>query len=248
MKGVVNHITAGHFSLTNMAVNVMLGRGNSWPITIYRDGHAEQHFALEAVAWQAGTKSNYRHIGIEHECRAWEDLTIKQRAKSVEVQSEICRIRGWPAIVRNVTGYEHNQFMATRCPNGKIPWAEIKEGTEVPITQAEFDKMLKASKAKFAPPGHGGATLIQWLTSYDRHRKGYGGRRCTHAEFPIFVKKTGTTAVYMVVPSPLATGNMLVHMSSPAVLNQLRALYGGGRVKNYAASNAIWKLPKLSLS
>lgn len=129
MEGVVDHITAGRFSRTNTPVNVMLGRGNSWTISVFRSGRKEQHFALEAMTWAAGPLSNYRHIQIEHECEVWEDLTPECLASSIEVQGEICRIRGWPAIVRGVTGFEHNEFMATSCPNDKIDWPAIEAGT-----------------------------------------------------------------------------------------------------------------------
>jgi len=129
MAGVVNHITAGRFSASNTPVNVMLGRGNSWQITVYRDGRREQHFALEAMCWGAGPLSNYRHIQIEHEAETWEHLTSVQLGSSIEVQGEICRRQGWPAIVRGVTGFEHNEFMNTICPNDKIPWSAIKTGT-----------------------------------------------------------------------------------------------------------------------
>lgn len=129
MLGVVNHITAGHFSATNTPVKVMEGRGNSWHISIFRNGRKEQNFALEAMCWGAGPLSNYRHIQIEHECNTWEDLTPECLASSIEVQGEICRIRGWPAIVRGTTGHEHNEYMATSCPNDKIPWGAIERGT-----------------------------------------------------------------------------------------------------------------------
>ncbi len=67
MQFIVNHVVAGMFSPSNQPIDVMRARGNSWPITLFRDGHAEQHFPLEAMCWHAGAKANYRSDGIEWE-------------------------------------------------------------------------------------------------------------------------------------------------------------------------------------
>ena len=132
MLAIVNHSAEGNFSTTNLPIAVMTARGNSWHITIFNDGRKQQHFPLEGICWHAGTKANYRYIGIEHEGLAGEALTPAQKAATIQVQSEIARFRGWVAVIRNQTGFEHNQFMATSCPSGRIPWAEIEAGTRVP--------------------------------------------------------------------------------------------------------------------
>lgn len=243
MQGVINHITAGHFSASNTPVDVMLGRGNSWPITIFRSGKAEQHFALEAMAWHAGADANWRYDGIEHECNTWENLTVAQLAKSIEVQSEVCRIRGWPAIVRGVTGFEHNEFMSTSCPDGKIPWAAIEEGTE-DMDEATVKALIRSETPKvvFKPPGHSGASLAAWVNSYDKHRKGYGGAKLNHISTPLFIKRSGSSAVYM------AVGGALFHIRSSAIRNEMYKLYGTGTTKTLPESNPIWTLPKFSIS
>lgn len=131
MRFIVNHSAEGYFG-TQSPSSVMRARGNSWHITIYQNGHTVQSYPLEAVCWHSGPKGNFGGIGIEHEGKAGEALTPAQLASTIRVQSEIARLRGWAAVIRNQTGFEHNQFMATSCPSGRIPWAAIEAGTKVP--------------------------------------------------------------------------------------------------------------------
>lgn len=132
MQFIVNHVVAGMFSASNQPNDVMRARGNSWPITLFRSGRAEQHFPLEAMAWHAGAKANYRGIGIE-----WEGgtnhsgPTAAQKAKGIEVEAEIARFRRWANIKKGSTGFEHNDFMSTGCPGFPIPWSALESGTKV---------------------------------------------------------------------------------------------------------------------
>jgi uncharacterized coiled-coil protein SlyX len=129
MLGIVNHSAEGYFGASPSSV--MRARGNSWHLTIYRSGHVVQSYPLEALCWHAGSKANYRYIGIEHEGKAGEPLTTAQLASSIKVNAEIARLRGWASVRRGVTGFEHNDFMATSCPSGRIPWSKIEAGTRV---------------------------------------------------------------------------------------------------------------------
>ncbi len=130
MAGIVNHSAEGYFGTGNPS-SVMRARGNSWHFTVLKNGKVWQHYPLEAMCWHAGSKANYRYIGIEHEGKAGEALTTAQLAATIKLNAAIARNRGWVSIKRGVTGFQHNDFMATSCPSGRIPWSKIEAGTKV---------------------------------------------------------------------------------------------------------------------
>ncbi len=130
MAGIVNHSAEGYFGTGNPS-SVMRARGNSWHFTVLKNGKVWQHYPLEAMCWHAGSKANYRYIGIEHEGKAGEALTSAQLAATIKLNAAIARNRGWISVRRGVTGFQHNDFMATSCPSGRIPWSTIEAGTKV---------------------------------------------------------------------------------------------------------------------
>ena len=132
MTGVVLHSAEGYFGATAPSA-VMRARGNSWCITIYQNGHRVQSYPLEALTWHAGPKANYRYIGIEHEGVAGQPLTGPQQDSQIIVLNEIRDIRGWANVQRGINGFEHNEFMATSCPSGRILWAVTAERTRRPV-------------------------------------------------------------------------------------------------------------------
>jgi len=143
MQFIVNHVVAGMFSNGNKPTDVMRARGNSWCITLYRNGRAEQHFPLEAMCWHAGAKANYRGIGIEWEgTTSHSGPTAAQKAKGIEVESEIARFRGWTNVKKGSTGFEHNYFMSTGCPGFPIPWSALAVGTAVQTPTGIWDDVI----------------------------------------------------------------------------------------------------------
>src|SRR3990167_5647058 len=110
MRFVVNHSAEGYFGSQSPS-SVMRARGNSWPLTIYQNGHTVQSYPLEAICWHAGPRGNFAGIGIEHEGKAGEALTIPQLEATIRVQSEICRIRGWRDIQKEVNGFQHKHVI-----------------------------------------------------------------------------------------------------------------------------------------
>lgn len=130
MLGIVNHSAEGYFGTGNPS-SVMRARGNSWHFTVLKNGKVWQHYPLEGMCWHAGSKANYRYIGIEHEGKAGEALTSAQLAATIKLNAAIARVRGWTSVKYGVTGFEHNDFMATACPSGRIPWSTIEAGTKV---------------------------------------------------------------------------------------------------------------------
>lgn len=163
--GVVNHSAGGYFTYVDPA-SVMRSRGNSWHITIYRDGRRVQHFPLEAMCWGAGPLSNWQHVQIEHEGgppnNPSEPLTTLQLASTIEVQSELCRLRRWPCIKRGVTGFEHNKYMYTDCPSDRIPWLVLETNTKEGAMPPSFKVNYPVVGMATTPKGDG-----YWLVTAD---------------------------------------------------------------------------------
>lgn len=123
VEGVVCHSAEGDWSPTYQPTDTMIQRGVSWPFTVFKDGRVEQHYALDASCWHAGSGTHNRSkVGIEHEGRAGEPLTEVQTAASVALVRWIALTAGWSGLTRRVTLWEHNEVTTTTCPNGRIPW------------------------------------------------------------------------------------------------------------------------------
>ena len=100
----------------------------SWHFTVAKDGAVYQHYPLDAVCWHAGPKANPFYAGIEHEGVAGESLTPEQLAAAVRLVGWIAAVEGWPGLPlewRHRLLFEHNEFMATACPSGRIPWPDL---------------------------------------------------------------------------------------------------------------------------
>lgn len=95
----------------------------SWHFSVMMDGLVQQHYPAEVMTWHARTPANYRYVGIE--CEGNGPLTRIQLDELVELLRWLSTVEQWPVIARSVTLWEHNQFVATLCPSGRIPWPGI---------------------------------------------------------------------------------------------------------------------------
>ena len=100
-------------------------RQASWHFSNPRVGRLLQHYEVEAVAWHAGPVANKLYVGIEHEGIAGQPLTSDQVTNDVGLLKWLSGQEQWPGFARYQTLFEHNEFMATACPSGRIPWAEV---------------------------------------------------------------------------------------------------------------------------
>ncbi len=105
----------------------------SWHFSVFKTGEIEQHYPLNAMCWHAQTPANYFYVGIECEGiggddpAKWEALTSAQVVALTNLLAWIAKQDGWPSFTRDVTLFEHNHFVATACPSGRIPWSNIIE-------------------------------------------------------------------------------------------------------------------------
>lgn len=100
----------------------------SWHFSLTYEGALMQHYPLEAVCWHAGGYANRRWFGIECEGRAGEPLTDAQVVALVKLLKWAAKERSWSGFVlKKDTGtlHEHNWYMATACPSGRIPWTMV---------------------------------------------------------------------------------------------------------------------------
>ena len=126
----------------------LMNRANekSWQFSILKDGRIFQAYPVTAICWHAGNRSaNIAHVGIEHEggplSNTREPLTEKQVDADVRLTLWLKDRFGWPGLRRSRELREHNEFRATACPSGRIPWAEIIRRAE-----EEDDTMATAFK------------------------------------------------------------------------------------------------------
>ena len=124
-KGVVLHSAEG--GLSTMMDILDSGARKSWCFSNPKSGPLLQHYEIEAVTWHAGYEANRLYVGVEHEGMAGELLTPTQIANDIELIRWLDRVEHWPGFERRLTLWEHNEFMATACPIGRIPWASIVE-------------------------------------------------------------------------------------------------------------------------
>ena len=122
-QGVVVHSAEGSLEA---ALGVLDGpRPASWHLTVAKDGRYYQHYPLESITWHAGADANPRYVGIECEGVAGEPLTPEQLATLRSVLDWLEAVDAWPVRERGVTLFEHNEFMPTSCPSGRIPWEQL---------------------------------------------------------------------------------------------------------------------------
>jgi len=143
-KGAVLHSAEGYLE---GAVSVLHGpRQASWHFTLCQDGRVFQHYPLEAITWHAGA-ANDDYVGIEHEGVAGQPLTPPQIEAGVNLLKWIALQDDWPAFERSVTLFEHNEFMATSCPSGRIPWDVLigrLVGPPAPPRNAQLSGLIAA--------------------------------------------------------------------------------------------------------
>lgn len=129
VSGIVNHSAEGYWSIGYTPDDVMQQRSVSWHFSVFRDGHVEQHYPLNASCWHSGNAWGNTHlVGIEHEGRQGDPLTEAQRVASVNLCRWIAQQGGF-YMTRNAprTLWEHNELSSTTCPNGRIPWERYEE-------------------------------------------------------------------------------------------------------------------------
>ncbi len=166
-EGVIEHSAEGY----EAGLRAQLAGGQvSWHFTVYRSGRVEQHYALNASCWHAGSKAaNARLVGVEHEGVSGQPLTNAQLAASVMLTRWIAAQGGWvPARNGHQTLYEHREVNpATLCPNGRIPWGYYEEAAVdvKPLDQSETIAFVqrfvgKVSEIVGDQDGQGAFTLV----------------------------------------------------------------------------------------
>jgi hypothetical protein len=134
-EGVVVHSAEGsQLAMTQQLQNP--ASGVSWHFSVFSDGAVEQHYPLETMCWHAKTPANYLYAGIECEGKAGDPVDGIQLASLINLLDWIRNTEAWPAAARGVTLWEHNQFVATACPSGRIPWPAVLAGLKAPALPA----------------------------------------------------------------------------------------------------------------
>ena len=127
-KGAVVHSAEGYLS---GAMGVLDSQARkSWGAFLAKDGQVYQHYELQAITWHAGFDANIALFGIETEGVAGEPLTDGQLATLIAFLRWQREQEVWPEVSRASTLREHNEFMSTSCPSGRIPWERVIEGLE----------------------------------------------------------------------------------------------------------------------
>lgn len=125
-KGVVFHTPEGGFGSTLQQLDGPMSK--SWHGTVDRDGKVYQHYPLDAVTWHAGPAANPFYPGFEFVDDGTQGITLLQIDTAIRIVDHLFELDHWPAVERDVTLFEHNQFMPTACPSGFFPWETIKDG------------------------------------------------------------------------------------------------------------------------
>lgn len=134
-KGAVVHSAVGSATSLLYVLNGPLSK--SWTVTLLKSGETWQHYPIQAICWHAGGPlANERYVGIECEGGAIgnesEPLTTPQLDSLVRVLADLMAFEGWARPARGETLFEHNQFFATACPSGRIPWDVIIPRLQAP--------------------------------------------------------------------------------------------------------------------
>ena len=141
-KGVVLHSMEGSLAAALGELD-NLERRASWHFSNPKSGPLLAHYELEAVTWHAGYEANRLYVGVEHEGVAGQPLTESQIANDVGLLQWLWEKEHWLRFERRLTLWEHNEFMATACPSGRIPWAEIiRRLTTVTVDELGLMKMF----------------------------------------------------------------------------------------------------------
>lgn len=131
-QGVILHsaegYSAGMYSRLNGSDQV------SWHFSVYKDGSVAQHYPVNAQCWHAETPANYHYIGVESEGVAGEPLTPQQIDALVSLLKWLSLVGDWPGFIRHDTLYEHNEFVHTSCPSGRIPWDTLISRLTAPVS------------------------------------------------------------------------------------------------------------------
>jgi hypothetical protein len=135
-KGAVLHSAEGPLAASFRILALTSGARpadwqKSWHFTVAQDGRLFQHYPLDVVTWHAGPKANPLYVGVEHEGVAGQPVAGPQLEASARLLRWISDVEGWGRFVRYPADglaanlFEHNQFMATACPSGRIPWPAL---------------------------------------------------------------------------------------------------------------------------
>lgn len=150
---------AGAFSvLDDVSLTHDAYRAASWPFSIAKDGTVYQHYPIEASPFHAGSHEGNRLLtGIEHEGVPGEELTEAQFQSSYALcvwlgqQGGYRPTRDQPAR----TLFEHNEWISTECPSGRIPWyryvplVPAQQGDDVDARSLNPDDTLKVAEAEY---------------------------------------------------------------------------------------------------
>jgi hypothetical protein len=157
-KGIVVHSAEGSLEA---AFAVLHGpRSASWHFTLAKDGRLFQHYPLEVQCWHAGEKANPWYLGLECEGVAGELLTMDQVNSLKAVLDRVARHEQWLSIARGVTLFEHNEFMATSCPSGRIPWELIADFVAPPAAPTDLEQIRGLTAAAHILAWNGDLSLV----------------------------------------------------------------------------------------
>jgi len=105
-------------------------RTASWQFT-NDDSALYQHYPISDVCWHAGFEANKKCVGVENTGRKGEPLTDRQYDHLLALHLWLREQGVLTVCERRVDLWEHNEWMATDCPSGRIPWdrliADLKE-------------------------------------------------------------------------------------------------------------------------
>ena len=167
--GVVDHSAEGPLNATLAVLNGP--RTASWQFT--NDDDLYQHYDIDDVCWHAGYEANRTCVGVENTGtgplteRQYENLLRLHRWLREQDVLTVCE--------RRVDLWEHNEFMATDCPSGRIPWERLIADLEEAVTKDQFAH-LRATEMhlmNLADTAHGITLAAQMRTvSAIRHNEG----------------------------------------------------------------------------
>ncbi|KPJ50151.1 MAG: hypothetical protein AMJ38_02195 [Dehalococcoidia bacterium DG_22] len=148
--GVVYHSAEGPLDPT---FGVLYGiRNASWHFT-NDDSGLYQHYDIRDITWHAGMKANKICVGVENTGAKNEPLTSKQFSQLVDLTRWLKEQGVLTVLERRGDLWEHNEWMNTDCPSGRIPWAEIVQAVkEAEVRQCQDDfvdlRVMEASWVK----------------------------------------------------------------------------------------------------
>lgn len=140
--GVIDHSAEGPLSATLDVLDS--SRQVSWHFT-NDDTGLYQHYDTDAVCWHAGYNANVRFVGVENTGVAGEWLTDNQLDHLIDLHMWLKDEGILTECKRAVDLWEHNEWMATDCPSGRIPWSwlivQLKEEEE-PMSTEDRDEAV----------------------------------------------------------------------------------------------------------